>query len=254
MRLTLVAISLVCATAACSSLSGLEDFTLAEGAGGSTAGGGGTMSSGGGDGAAGGAGAGVGGSGGMAGAGGQGGPPPPPMCGNGIIEQGEQCDAAGQTAYCSENCAVTGCDGEHDHLHPVTGHCYRYSDADGQIGSWPPANSFCSNWNGELLVINSPAEHDFIIALSNTLAFGNEYLWVGARDQDGDGEYHWIDGVPLSSSSPMWESPPAANGCVAINPVQGGLAASGNCVGTDLPTFHLHFACERAPEGQPLGG
>lgn len=235
----------------CSALSGLDGFELDEtGGGGTTGDGGATASTGGGsEGGASTSSGGGGGVGGSGGEGGTGGPPPEPECGNGIIEQGEQCDAGSQTTYCSAECTVLGCDGPHDHLDEVSGHCYRYSDDDGVIGNWQQANGFCGNWGGHLLVLNGNAERAFIASLHGTLLYGNEYLWVGARDDDGDGSYQWVDGSNLPSGSPWWNAAPASNGCVAIVPANAGLEASANCEGTDLNTYHLHNACEREPEG-----
>lgn len=174
-----------------------------------------------------------------------------PVCGNGIIEGNEQCDAGGETASCSDDCEVTDCGEDHDHLDPNTGHCYRYSDDDGVVGNWSQGQSFCASWGGQLLVLNSNAERAFIASLLGTLAYGGaEYLWVGARDDNDDGDYQWVDGGALPSSSPYWQSTPATGGCAAILPQSATLVASANCQGDDLPTYHLHIACEREPQGQ----
>ncbi len=256
MRSLVTLLGLVFAATACSALSGLDGFELNEGGG--TGDGGSDPTSVGGGAVGGNASAGgntsSGGStnvGGTGGNGGSGGPPPEPECGNGIIEQGEQCDAGAQTTYCNEDCEVTGCRGNHDHLDPATGHCYRYSDADGAFGSWAQAQTFCANWGGQLLVLNGQAERTFIASLVGTLAYnGAEFLWVGANDSNADGDYQWVDGSPLPSSSPFWQESPPNGGCAAIMPQSAALTASANCQGDDLPTYHLHHACEREPEGQ----
>jgi hypothetical protein len=248
MRLSFLGMVSLAATAACSTISGLDGFVLGEGGGGST-----TSSAGGSTASVGGGGESVDPSGsggdGLGNVGGSGGQPPDPECGNGIIEQGEQCDAGSVTDHCDGDCNVIGCRGQHDHLEPTTGHCYHYSDADGEIGSWQQAQSFCTSWGGELLVINDDAERDVIASLYGTLMYGNEFLWIGARDDDGDGDYTWGDGSALPSSSPWWASSPPASGCAAVDPDMAMLVASANCSGSDLNTFHLHHACERAPEG-----
>ena len=146
---------------------------------------------------------------------------------------------------------VLGCGGQHDHLNPSTGHCYRYSDNDGSFGTWQDANGFCMSWGGHLLVLNDEAERSFIASLMGTLAYGGtEFLWVGARDPNSDGDYNWLGGGALPSGSPWWASTPPDGGCAAIMPRGASLVASEDCSGADLNTYHLHHACEREPEGQ----
>ncbi|UQA58850.1 lectin-like protein [Polyangium aurulentum] len=165
--------------------------TVTAGSGGSGGMGGAGPSTGG----SGGAGPSAGGSGGAGGAGGMGGAGGGVMavCGNGMIEPGEDCDDANTVV--GDGCTgCLACNGTGDFLDPKTWHCYTYVTATDK--SWYDAHTDCLARGGDLAGISTPSELDHII--KNT----NSDVWIGANDQALECVFVWSNGEPWY---PYWE-------------------------------------------------
>ncbi|XP_030403314.1 C-type lectin domain family 17, member A-like [Gopherus evgoodei] len=60
--------------------------------------------------------------------------------------------------------------------------------------SWLDAKQFCTNEGSHLVIVNTKQEQMF---LSNHITEPNVY-WLGLSDSAKEGEWHWLDGSPLS--------------------------------------------------------
>jgi cysteine-rich repeat protein len=131
------------------------------------------------------------------GAGGSGEPPnpPEPVCGNGILEAGEQCDDAGHTGQdgCDADCKVVcsqfgaGATESEDH------HCYNGYDSADFEGS----QAACLKRGGHLVTISSADENDLVRGLVNNSK------WIGGREDvpemsEGTGAYSWVTNEPFT--------------------------------------------------------
>ena len=130
-------------------------------------------------------------------AGGSGEPPDPPVpvCGNGILEAGEQCDDAGHAGQdgCDDACKVvcshfgSGAAESEDH------HCYNgYDEAD-----FEGAVEDCIERGAHLATVSSAAENKIV------RTFVNSSKWLGGREDvsattQGTGTYSWITGEPFT--------------------------------------------------------
>jgi hypothetical protein len=134
---------------------------------------------------------------GMAGDGGAAGEPsnmPEPVCGNGIIEDGEECDGGNAgVSGCTRACRVSCVDHARNFLESTDHHCYAaFQEAD-----FESARQYCATNGGHLATIGSAAENQLV----TRLASGTRYLG-GFEDvpltSEGTGAYRWITGEPLS--------------------------------------------------------
>lgn len=155
------------------------------------------------------------------GAGGSGEPPKPPepVCGNGILEMGEQCDDAGHAgqdgcdASCKVMCSQLGAGATESEDH----HCYNgYDSADFQA-----AQAACVKRGGHLATISSAAENKVVRGLVNSSK------WIGGSEDVGDtsegtGNYTWLTGEPFTYTN--WASGEPDQGevrCSTIGPGPG---------------------------------
>jgi cysteine-rich repeat protein len=121
--------------------------------------------------------------------------PDPPVCGNGKLEAGEECDDAkhagkdGCSAACKVVCADfgEGVEGSADH------HCYAgYDEA-----TFAGAQAACEELGAHLVTIGSAAENAIVRGFVGTSKF------IGASEDvelmsDASAEYEWITGEALS--------------------------------------------------------
>jgi hypothetical protein len=71
------------------------------------------------------------------------------------------------------------------------GHHYRlYTDA----CNWFQAAQVCRSLGGHLATIHSRGENDALVKLLDS----NLVAWLGASDESMEGQWHWIDGEPVS--------------------------------------------------------
>lgn len=114
-----------------------------------------------------------------------------PMCGDGAVDDAEECDD--QNAMSGDGCTACVIDCEPEALRdPTTGRCYRLFA--GPIDQ-PNAETSCQTWGGatglgHLASISAELENDFVAPL-----VGSD-TWIGADDFGGD--WAWIDGTPWS--------------------------------------------------------
>jgi hypothetical protein len=205
------------------------------GAGASSSGGGGSGADGGSAG---------GGAGGTAGSGGG------PVCGNGIIEAGEECDGGGDTTGCV-SCAID-CAGTGEIHDPSTHHCY-YRNRNDMGRTFDDSRTFCMNtWGGgDLLILETMAEYDFLRPYMPMNVTGM-FFYVGATDLQTEGEWVWVNGLPVTfpeQQEPWMTNPaqPDGNGDCLVwradsNPDAEGLGDV-SCTGSNHPF------CERPPPG-----
>jgi cysteine-rich repeat protein len=119
---------------------------------------------------------------------------PEPVCGNGVIEAGEECDDAGHAGEdgCNE-CQVVCSHYGQGTLESEDHHCYRgYDEANFQN-----AREACTQRGGHLITIGSAAENQVARMLVNSSkllgGFENAEL-----NQAGDGKYQWVTGEPFT--------------------------------------------------------
>lgn len=120
--------------------------------------------------------------------------PPDPVCGNGIIEKGEECDDAGQAGMdacmdCKVRCEHYGA----GTLKSDDFHCYRGYDQ----ASFEGAVQACEERGAHLVTITSAAENTVVRQLVNSSKF------IGAFEDvdpmvEGEGVYGWVTKEPLS--------------------------------------------------------
>lgn len=128
------------------------------------------------------------------GAGGEPSRPPEPVCGNGIIEAGEQCDDAGHAgqdgcAACQVVCSHygTGTLASADH------HCYAgYGEA-----PFEAAREACEELGAHLATISSSAENSLVQTLVNESKFLGAFEDVGVMAKGSD-DYRWLTGEPFT--------------------------------------------------------
>jgi cysteine-rich repeat protein len=120
--------------------------------------------------------------------------PAEPVCGNGIIEAGEQCDDAGHAgqdgcAACQVVCSQYGADtlASEDH------HCYAgYGEA-----TFEGARKDCEERGAHLATISSLAENDLVQTLVNTSKFLGASEDIGLMAK-GNADYRWLTAEPFT--------------------------------------------------------
>ena len=130
-------------------------------------------------------------------AGGSGEPPnpPSPVCGNGLLEAGEQCDDAGHAGRdgCDDSCKVVCADFGAEATESEDHHCYNgYDEAD-----FEGAMEDCAKRGAHLVTVSSAAENKIV------RTFVNNSKWLGGREDvsastQGMGTYGWLTGEPFT--------------------------------------------------------
>lgn len=111
------------------------------------------------------------------------------LCGNGVIEPGEECDD--QNNFPNDGCAgcVVDCEGKGSFKDPGSHHCYWL---DSFKLPFSQATLTCKLRGGYLAAITSAAELDAVDA------HVQEDTWIGGNDLVLEGVYVWSDGEPWS--------------------------------------------------------
>jgi cysteine-rich repeat protein len=108
-------------------------------------------------------------------------------CGNGTIDDDEECDDANLVASDTCNACAVVCSGAGTTKRPAPWNtCYRYVDSDKK---WDDARASCKSWGADLVSIGDAAEQAFVKPLNN-----NNKIWIGAAG--GDKQFTWVDGTP----------------------------------------------------------
>lgn len=153
------------------------------------------------------------------------------VCGDRMVQQGEQCDDGNDDPNDGCDACVRDCGVSPEFLHEDSGHCYRISGDD--LQTWDAVAEPCAAWGGELVSLETPEE---LLFVKNRVTVDT---WVGARaNPPGGSSFFWLSGEEV-----MFD--PALEGqgdCVKI----GGELLE--YVKEDCTTA-LHFICERAPAG-----
>lgn len=119
----------------------------------------------------------------------------PPVCGNGKLEAGEECDDAkhagkdGCSAACKVVCADFGEGAEESADH----HCYAgYDEA-----TFEGAQAACEKLGAHLVTIGSASENELVTRFVDTSKFIGAFEHVELMS-DATAEYEWITGEALS--------------------------------------------------------
>ena len=157
-----------------------------------------------------------------------------PICGDGKIQFGEQCDDADDDPDdgCHE-CRVV-CDSVDEYLDP-SGHCYFLDRTATPLG-WTDAEAECEAWGATLAVITTSLE------LSAVQTRARETAWIGGRDAENDGTFEWVNGEAWEFESWAPEEPSGDGRCIALQGESGSFAVR-DCDDA------LRFLCERPPPG-----
>ena len=68
------------------------------------------------------------------------------------------------------------------------------------------ARTICQNLGGDLAIIRSQDENNFITDLVRNKVTGQSWgAWIGLH-KDADGMFYWIDGTPLTGQYSAWAS------------------------------------------------
>jgi cysteine-rich repeat protein len=121
--------------------------------------------------------------------------PTVPVCGNGLLEVGEQCDDAGHLGEdgCDEACKVACADFGTDAAESEDHHCYAgFDEAD-----FEAAIEACKKRGAHLATVSSAAENKVVRTLVNNSK------WLGGREDvsanaPGTDSYGWITGEPFT--------------------------------------------------------
>lgn len=189
---------------------------------------------------------------------------PVPVCGNNVVESGEDCDDGNPVDgdgcnACHKDCGNPGCvAGTVCNDYPVTGlftlkdpssgHCYTLEPA---AKSWNEARQECTllGTGGDLVAPSTAAEMTFVLKLPIFMGAnsGDGRFWTGGNDQAQEGVYKW-------SNSEQWNTPQMGGPSWKGGEPNGG--SSDNCfpVGPDgtlrdrnCTADNFWFICEYLP-------
>jgi hypothetical protein len=175
--------------------------------------------------------------------------PAPAVCGNGVLETGEQCDLGadrngGAAAGCDANCRVVCCAGESSLQVDVPGqplqsaHCYAALRQSG-TEPWSSTRARCKNRGGDLVAITSEQELAFV----DTLIVGTSFIG-GFRDHNGD--FQWVTGEPWFDAWAAGANPPPPEADRVVLQVDGFHGV------VDKSTSLPNCVCERPAEANAL--
>jgi cysteine-rich repeat protein len=133
--------------------------------------------------------------------------PPEPVCGNGKLEAGEECDDAGHEGKdgCDASCQVVCSHFGEGSVKSEDAHCYLGFDENDFEG----ATADCAARGGHLVSISSAAENEIVST------FVRNSKWIGgfedvAITNPGDGLYEWVTGEPFAYENWADEEPDRA--------------------------------------------
>lgn len=127
--------------------------------------------------------------------------PDPPMCGNGKLEGGEECDDAKHEGEdgCNAECQVVCSDFAEDAEASADHHCYAgYDEA-----AFEDAQAACTELGAHLVTIGSAAENELVRKLVQSSKFIGAFENVELTS-DAEGDYEWVTGEALTYEN--WDS------------------------------------------------
>jgi hypothetical protein len=165
------------------------------------------------------------------------------VCGNGIIEEGEECDAGGALNIYCVNCGVE-CGVYLEH--PTTHHCYGHSGFG--TSNWTQSQQNCFNAGGHLAALTTMEEVEFI----RTNLPPPSSSWIGGTDAGNEGQFKWVTGEPwiFQGNNQPWDSgePSGDGNCVEM--LDGG-SDEGELNDISCENARSYY-CERPPPGMKL--
>ncbi|KAI4901903.1 hypothetical protein NFI96_013838 [Prochilodus magdalenae] len=73
--------------------------------------------------------------------------------------------------------------------------------------SWNSSRERCKELGGDLAIVNSKEEQDFLGRMVTTVGNSNLY-WIGLTDAETEGVWLWVDQTPLLKNLTWWGFPP----------------------------------------------
>ncbi|KAK5851269.1 hypothetical protein PBY51_002074 [Eleginops maclovinus] len=81
--------------------------------------------------------------------------------------------------------------------------CYYISS---RMLTWSSSREWCQTQGGDLLIINSEPEQNFVFESSQALEPSSGRLWMGLTDTEEEGVWRWVDGSRVTSDEQYWLS------------------------------------------------
>ncbi|XP_040923077.1 C-type lectin domain family 10 member A-like isoform X2 [Toxotes jaculatrix] len=91
----------------------------------------------------------------------------------------------------------------HDSWRQFETKCYYFSS---RVLSWSSSRAWCRTQGGDLLIINSEQEQNFVFDASRALEQSGTRLWIGMTDAEDEGDWRWVDGSKVTSDVKYWLS------------------------------------------------
>lgn len=128
------------------------------------------------------------------------GEPPEPVCGNGKLEVGEECDDEGSVGNgCNSDCEVDCSDFGENAKESDDHHCYNgYDEHD-----FEAAQQDCVARGAHLVTIADEAENELVQSFVSSSKFIGAFEDVDLTSEDA-GTYQWVNGEPFSYEN--WEA------------------------------------------------
>lgn len=95
--------------------------------------------------------------------------------------------------------AADDCAGAGEFSGPESGACYLIADT---TSSWRDARESCEAWGGELALVGSSEENEFLASRCD-----ND-VWLGANDFVDEGTFRWLDGDLVDAEGPWAATQP----------------------------------------------
>ncbi|XP_076007663.1 uncharacterized protein LOC143001775 [Genypterus blacodes] len=74
--------------------------------------------------------------------------------------------------------------------------------------TWSSSRAWCQTQGGDLLLVNSQEEQNFVFTTSRAVDQTSSRVWIGMTDAEREGEWRWVDGSSVRSDTQFWLSRP----------------------------------------------